>query len=120
MPSKEWIESNRDRIRGYKAKFYLANKAKVKAESVAFRNEMRRQVNEVKEISGCSLCAESDSCCLDFHHLSPDGKDFSIATALARGMSKARVFEEIHKCCVLCSNCHRKVHAGVLSLAGVV
>jgi len=64
----------------------------------------------------CLLCPETEQCCLSFHHLNKKKKDITIAEAVARGHSIERIKKEIAKCIVLCENCHRKVHAGVLSL----
>jgi hypothetical protein len=32
------------------------------------------------------------------------------------GMNDDKVRKEIEKCVLLCSNCHRKVHAGILNI----
>lgn len=64
------------------------------------------------EICGYARCIEA----LEFHHLDPSKKDFSIS---ADGMTRSweRVFREIEKCILLCSNCHREVHAGITQLS---
>ena len=68
-------------------------------------------VREAKS-SGCVKCGEKEQVCLDFHHLGD--KDRTIAQM--RGMGDDRVREEISKCVVVCSNCHRKIHAGIITL----
>jgi len=45
---------------------------------------------------------------LEFHHKDPTQKDFSIATN-SKGWETIR--EEVDKCMLLCSNCHKEVHA---------
>lgn len=80
------------------------------------RNQLQKQrtrsiINEAKSC-GCRVCEEKEIACLDFHHLSD--KDVVIATML--GWSDKRVKEEISKCVVLCANCHRKHHAGVIDI----
>jgi len=55
---------------------------------------------------GYSKCVAS----LDFHHLDPSKKDFQIG---GKTISWERIKAEIQKCVLLCSNCHREVHAGV-------
>ena len=77
-------------------------KAKVKAAVVEFK----------RSCEGCVLCGEKEPVSLDFHHLDPKAKD----GAVARQPSIARVLAEIAKCVVLCANCHRKVHAGLLTV----
>ncbi len=47
---------------------------------------------------------------LEFHHIDPDQKDFSISH---RGYTRSweRVKAELDKCMILCANCHRELHA---------
>jgi 5-methylcytosine-specific restriction endonuclease McrA len=47
---------------------------------------------------------------LEFHHKDPTEKDFSVAHARLTSFSE-RVKRELDKCELLCSNCHREVHA---------
>ena len=83
------------------------------------RNNKRRAyhmslLTEYKNNLQCVICDESENVCLDFHHLNPDKKDFTIAVSLGRNWSS--IEEELKKCVVLCANCHRKVHAGIIQL----
>lgn len=74
------------------------------------RNEFRQWVAEMKSTIGCS-CGEKDSRCLDFHHIDSSTKEFSIAQRIGwASYSKEKFLEEIDKCQILCSNCHRKIH----------
>jgi len=47
---------------------------------------------------------------LEFHHLNPEEKDFSIGY---KGYTRSweKVKEEIDKCMLVCSNCHRELHS---------
>jgi hypothetical protein len=72
------------------------------------RQECKQIVDDIKAHCCCAKCKESSAFCLDFHHLS--NKDESISYLLSV-KSKQRLLQEIRKCIVLCSNCHRKVHA---------
>jgi hypothetical protein len=58
----------------------------------------------------CRICGY-DRCpaALDFHHTDPLGKDFNISAST----SPERILREIQKCELLCSRCHREVHAGL-------
>ena len=49
---------------------------------------------------------------LDFHHLQK--KEFQIA-ALGKQFGK-RIAKEINKCVILCANCHRRHHAGLIAV----
>jgi hypothetical protein len=74
----------------------------------------RRFVNRYKAICGCAFCKEKTPICLDFHHVDPSGKDLEVSVLV--GMAFSRLKNEIRKCVVLCSNCHRKLHANLISL----
>lgn len=64
--------------------------------------------------SACIICGESEPVCIDFHHINPEEKEFTISKH--RNRSKEWLSIEITKCVCLCANCHRKVHAGLLNL----
>ena len=80
---------------------------------VEFRQ--RRKVWAVASFGGkCGVCGY-DKCpdALEFHHLDPTEKDF---TPSGKSCSRQVFVEELRKCVMLCSNCHREHHAGVLDL----
>ena len=61
----------------------------------------------------CQICGY-DKCdrALEFHHLNPANKRFSIASHIDRKMEM--LYEEVDKCVLLCANCHREYHAGII------
>lgn len=63
----------------------------------------------------CSVCCESDTECLDLHHINPAEKEGSLGRLSEFG-SWTAIEVEIAKCVVLCANCHRRVHSGRISL----
>jgi hypothetical protein len=66
---------------------------------------------------GCVLCNETESCCLDAHHLDPNEKDFALSQALYQNKCGIKKFQaELNKCICVCRNCHAKIHAGIKSL----
>lgn len=67
---------------------------------------------EIKQKAGCYFCGERCYLCLDFHHVSGE-KDFILSKA---GITVQIALKEMEKCEVVCSNCHRKVHANILVL----
>jgi len=71
-------------------------------------------INSYKEC-GCVICGEKEPVCLDFHHINPDDKNFDIGKQFHIKATET-IIKEIHKCVVLCANCHRKVHAGIIKL----
>ena len=87
-----------------------------RAAAVATR---RRRIKEilVQAAGGqCVICGyERHIGALHFHHLDPEQKSFSIAHAgITRSLERA--LEEVHKCVLLCANCHAEVEAGVAEL----
>lgn len=69
-------------------------------------------VRRVKRRYGCCFCLEREPVALDFHHLDPNTKEGGI-NKLSK-YSRAVVKRELRKCILVCSNCHRKIHAGIL------
>lgn len=63
--------------------------------------------------NGCSFCPETESVCLDAHHLNPKEKEFCIGDALRMRYALIRVQTELKKCICVCRNCHAKIHAGL-------
>jgi hypothetical protein len=61
----------------------------------------------------CKLCGY-DKChnALEFHHLDPTIKEES-PSSLRQVTDELRWKSELEKCILLCSNCHREVHAGL-------
>jgi hypothetical protein len=77
----------------------------------------REQAEFIYSIVGscCSVCGYNKcDAALELHHLDPKLKEFQISKS--RSYSKEKILSEIKKCVLLCSNCHREVHAGLLNL----
>ena len=62
----------------------------------------------------CKYCGY-DRCieALEFHHINPDEKDFSISDRNIK-LDWEEIKKELDKCVLVCSNCHREIHAGYL------
>lgn len=65
---------------------------------------------EYKSERGCGECGERHPGCLDFHHRNPCDKLHNIARLALAAHKRDVLMEEIVKCDLLCSNCHRKHH----------
>ena len=66
------------------------------------------ELNKFKQAHPCVKCGCSKYYLIDFHHLNPAEKDFTISDN-----SHAKIetlMKEIDKCVPLCSNCHREFH----------
>ena len=93
-------------------RWYKNNTEKQKRWVKKHKRDLSAWFQAYKTTLVCSRCPESAPICLDFHHVG--GKDFEIARMVTDGFSKERILKEIKKCVVLCANCHRKTHAGVV------
>jgi hypothetical protein len=80
------------------------------------RQRIKGWIFDYKKNSKCKCCGEKEPVCLDFHHTDSNNKDFEIAIAVRSLLSIEKIEEEIKKCVVVCSNCHRKIHAGLIAL----
>jgi 5-methylcytosine-specific restriction endonuclease McrA len=70
---------------------------------------MKMYIDEYKAKIGCIHCSEADPICLDFHHPDSTIKENNISDMITK-RSRAYIEEEISRCVVICSNCHRKEH----------
>lgn len=98
---RNWEHSNKDRRREINRRRRL---------------KLVENFSEYKSKLSCVICGENEACCLDFHHKDPNNKEFNISEAGRGGISEKRLLEEIAKCDVLCANCHRKFHSGVVPI----
>lgn len=68
-----------------------------------------------KLLHGCQFCSETHYACLDFHHLR-DKIDTIGNMTKQKKYTLQDIKSEIQKCISICSNCHRKLHGGLLIL----
>jgi hypothetical protein len=68
-----------------------------------------------KLAKGCLTCSETEPVCLEHHHTSDD-KEINLSSAVTRGWSWERILSEAVKGVIVCSNCHKKIHAGLIEL----
>jgi len=74
------------------------------------RREIKRLAVEYKG-GKCSICGYNKCIdALDFHHINPFEKEFSIShDGYTKSFDKVKV--ELDKCILVCSNCHRELHS---------
>jgi len=88
---------------------YHKNKEKWNITHNKTRDIKKNKIIEFKQNSnGCEKCGEKRYYLLDFHHLNNSEKIFQIAQGEQKGWNK--IEQEIKKCILLCSNCHREFH----------
>ena len=101
-----------EKQKAWQRDWYKRNKQKVADKVNVTRGRNKKFVNDWKASRGCKYCGESEPCCLDMHHHKQ--KNYGIS-ALVYSQKPIKVIqEELEICMVVCSNCHRKIHAGLL------
>lgn len=83
----------------------------------SWRKRKKKALVEYKggkcQCCGYSKCIEA----LEFHHLDPNIKSFTIS-----GKSKSfnSLKSEVDKCILVCSNCHKEIHAGLINIDTII
>ena len=79
----------------------------------------RRTKSRLVEAFGnkCCMCGQKyEDELYDFHHIDPTNKKFSMGSRRGSCISWERIVEEVKKCVMVCSNCHRLLHNGYASI----
>lgn len=71
---------------------------------------MVKSMGECCQICGYNKCENA----LELHHIDPTEKDFTFGKIIANPAKWSTIVKELKKCILLCANCHREVHAGVM------
>lgn len=91
----------------YRDKHYQEHKDYYKTKVAEYKKKKAAEFEEYKGTLKCEICGESRPWCLDFHHINPLEKENEVVNLIE---SPRKLKEEIKKCIVLCSNCHRDLH----------
>lgn len=76
----------------------------------ARRDELKAYIETVKKNGACHICGNDDYRVLEFHHINPAEKKFSIVQSVHNRYSLVALKSEIQKCVLTCSNCHMILH----------
>lgn len=102
----------------YHKEHYELNKQKYldksKRNNAKYKKQNKDFINQYKSSKGCKYCKEKTPVCLDFHHKDPKVKEANISRMKNSSHSRKTILREMSKCIVVCSNCHRKLHAGII------
>ena len=91
-------------------------KETAKKHHIVYRTRNFNYIKDYKADKGCQKCGENDYVALDAHHIDPTIKKHNLSILAKSSFSLEVVIEELNKCIILCSNCHRKFHAGRFKL----
>jgi len=98
-------------------KFYAQNPENYKKRAKDFNKLTAKfyqeELNRLKSLVGCAYCEEQEPIVLDFHHFDRSEGNH---TRVRVNMGHQGLQNELKKCIVLCANCHRKIHANLISL----
>ena len=98
-------------MKSYMPDYYQQNKSQM-IKQIKTRRKQRAHENKKKAIrllgGKCTRCGY-DKCiaALDFHHIDGKMKDYEISKIISNWV---KMKQEIKKCVLLCSNCHREEH----------
>lgn len=94
------------RVRGW-----LEDTRQVRRDLINTRNRERKAL-AVERFGGvCHDCGGTfPQCVYEFHHLDPSKKDWNPSQSLTHSVE--RMWKELDKCIMLCSNCHKIRHWG--------
>jgi len=108
MPYKD-PEKRKQKQAEYSRTYYAKNQAVVRERAKLSKKQRQADWQEYKATLVCERCGFGHPAALDFHH--PPGTKEQDLSTFVRSAGKRRVLEELAKCVVLCSNCHRIHHA---------
>ena len=90
---------------------------KCRSEAVQRRRELSKQKLIDYKGGRCKICGYNKcDAALEFHHINPKFKEFGIGKrGITRSLSENK--KEVDKCILVCANCHREIHAGLIDIS---
>ena len=99
----------------YFKQLYKTNERRTKSLKIAANNTRGYNTNFVqryKLFCGCKICGYKKTYhALELHHLKNKSKEIS----QMKTVSITTLKKEMRKCIVVCANCHREIHAGLIN-----
>jgi hypothetical protein len=81
---------------------------RAKARRLAIRTDIQQRMLKYLSDKACEICGEADVRVLEFDHLDPAEKRFSISQGRRLGFKWEEISKEIESCRILCANCHKR------------
>lgn len=78
-----------------------------------------RKLEAIQYKGGCCISCGYNKYygALEFHHVNPEDKDFDWRKLRLRSWNS--ITEELDKCVLLCSNCHKEIHNELVGREGI-
>lgn len=92
------------------------DRARYLIRAVANRRRRLKELAIKRKGGKCIFCGYCKcNAALDFHHVDESEKEFNLSL---RGLTRSwkKIKQEINKCILVCANCHREIHAGIIKL----
>lgn len=68
----------------------------------------------------CCVCGYNKcSNALEFHHINPSEKEVPISGLRTSAKSWEDIIKEVEKCILVCANCHREIHSGMIDISNI-
>jgi predicted HNH restriction endonuclease len=108
---KKYREENREQENERAERWRTENPDKDKQNKAEYRAERKRlKIEAIQAAGGCAICGfkfdGTNACVFDLHHINPSEKVKTVGNC--RGIPQFK--QEMAKCSVICSNCHRVLH----------
>ena len=92
---------------------------KCASEAVQKRREKTKELLVEYKGGKCEICGYNRCIgALEFHHINPDEKEFGVGDGDTRSFNKNK--EEADKCILVCANCHREIHEGLIDINKII
>lgn len=92
-------------------KYYSLNKKECINRTSKKRNQRisknRKYIFEFLKDKRCVDCGETNILTLEFDHVDPSLKKYSVSWIMCQGLSLDKLKEEVNKCEIRCANCHK-------------
>jgi len=109
---KKYIKNpqNKKRVNDYNREYRKRDYVKERCNEGRRAWALKQKLLSIEYKGGCCVICGYSKCpaALDFHHLDPSEKEYTIKQHWVFENRK----EELGKCILVCSNCHREIHAG--------
>ena len=77
-------------------------------------SRLKRKQQMIDMMGGeCQICGyKKTNSALEFHHINPEEKELNFN--MANNIPLDKIIAELKKCILVCANCHREIHAGLI------